>query len=394
MKSPRIRLAILGATGTIGRLTADVAEHYDDRIEVVALAAQARVEPLADLAKRLRPARIALADPAAIAHFRAVAGDFAGELLAGPEAAAQIAGHADVDVVVNGIVGAAGLAPSLAALSAGHRLALANKESLVMAGGLIRAALAEFGGEMIPVDSEHSAIFECLANRPAGAVRRLILTASGGPLRHHSRAELDRVTPEEALQHPTWTMGARITIDSATLFNNGMELIEASSLFDVPIARTAVWVHPQSIVHGLIELSDGSLIAQLSKPDMRLPIQRAISYPEHWDQIIERCDLPTCADLTFEAPDESRFPCLALARQAGAVGGTAPTALNASDEVLVRAFLERRIPFPGIAAGLQAVLRAHEVTPQPDLEQIFATDAWARRTADEFIAAQFRGSVG
>lgn len=393
MKSPRIRLAILGATGTIGRLTAEIAQRHADRLAVAALTARASVAPLAELTERLRPQWVGLADSDAAARFHGTVRDWGGEVIAGPDAAARIAGLAEIDIVVNGIVGAAGLSPSLAALSAGHRLALANKESLVVAGPLIRRALADHGGELIPVDSEHGAIFECLAGRPAQAVRRLILTASGGPFRGHSRAQLARVSPAEALDHPTWNMGARITVDSATLFNKGMELIEASVLFDLPIETTAVWVHPQSMMHGLIEMIDGSLIAQLSHPDMRLPIQRAISYPEYWEAAVARCELPSCTDLTFEEADEERFPCLALVRRAGRLGGTAPAVLNAADEMLVEAFLAGRLTFPGIADGLAAVLADHDLIAEPDLAQILTADAEARRAAAEYIAAHGKGLV-
>jgi 1-deoxy-D-xylulose-5-phosphate reductoisomerase len=289
--------------------------------------------------------------------------------------------------VVNAVVGAAGLAPSLAALEAGHRLALANKESLVMAGGLLRQARQRGGGELLPVDSEHSAIFHCLRGRSAREVERIVLTASGGPFRQRPVASLARVTPQEALNHPTWSMGRRITVDSATLFNKGMEVIEAAWLFDLPLERIAVWIHPQSVVHGLVEWDDGSLTAQLSQPDMRLPIQLALSYPESWGRAAPTCDLTRLGSLEFAAPDPERFPCLALARRAAALRGTAPAALNAADEELVAAFLDGRITFPAIAAGLAAILATQGEAPEPDLDAILSADREARRAARDFIAA-------
>jgi len=359
-KQEAIGLAVLGSTGSIGRMALEIASRYPDRIRVLALAAGRNAEELHRQQDCFNPEFVALGDPDEVCRAAAWPG---------------------ADVIVNGIVGAAGLRPSLAALEAGRRLALANKESLVLAGHLLRQAQDRFGGEILPVDSEHSAIAQCLGGIGPAQVGRVILTASGGPFRERDPRSLAEVTPADALRHPTWTMGRRITIDSATLFNKGMELIEAHWLFDLPFERLSVWIHPQSIVHGLVETVDGSLIAQLAVPDMRLPIQWAIAFPERWDPPVARCDLASLGRLDFAEPDEARFPCLGLVLRAGRIGGTAPAVVNAADEVLVAAFLEGRISFPQIAEGLAAVLERHDPAADPYVEEILAADAWARRAA-------------
>ncbi|MCK4303603.1 MAG: 1-deoxy-D-xylulose-5-phosphate reductoisomerase [Candidatus Eisenbacteria sp.] len=389
----RTGLVVLGSTGTIGRLVLEIASRHRDRIRVIGLSAGANASLLASQAATFGPEVVVLADPAGAAAFeRQVSGRWRGDFICGDQGLQRLAAWRGADVVINGIVGAAGLRPSLAALQAGRRLGLANKESLVMAGGLVKRALREFGGELIPVDSEHSAIFQCLAGRDPAAVRRIVLTASGGPFRGLAPDALARVTPAEALRHPTWQMGPRITVDSATLFNKGMELIEACWLFDLPLERVDVLIHPQSIVHGLVETTDGSLIAQLSAPDMRLPIQLAISHPERWGASGAYCDLAAMGSLTFETPDEDRFPCLGLARMAFQSGGTAPAVANAADEILVKGFLAGRIPFHGIADGLRAVLKGHAVVAEPSLEQILEADAWARGQAKAFVIE--KGAMG
>jgi 1-deoxy-D-xylulose-5-phosphate reductoisomerase len=370
------KLIVLGATGTIGELTLEVAARHPDRLQVIGLAAGRNARRLAELAERFRPAAVALAGPGEPPP------GWRGTFLNGPDAARDLARWPEGE-----IVGAAGLAPSLAALEAGRRLALANKESLVLGGGLLREACARGGAEIVPVDSEHSALHQCLTGQRRDAVRRVVLTASGGPFRTWSREALAGVTPREALQHPTWRMGPRITIDSATLLNKGFEVIEAQWLFDLPLERIDVWVHPQAIVHGLVEFDDGALIAQLSRPDMRLPIQYALSYPERWGGAVEPCSAATIAALGFEEPDEERFPCLALAREAARRGGLAPAVLNAADEVLVEAFLAGRIRFPGIAAGLAHVLARQAPAAASSLEEILAADRAARRAAQEFVDA-------
>lgn len=258
-----------------------------------------------------------------------------------------------------------------------------------MAGHLLREARDRSDGEILPIDSEHSALFQCLEGRNASYVRRLILTASGGPFRTLPAEALEEVTPEEALKHPTWKMGKRITIDSATLFNKGMELIEARWLFDLPLEKVQVLVHPQAMIHGMVEMVDGSVIAQLSSPDMRLPIQLALSYPERWDEAVCPTDLAALGEMTFEAPDEERFPCLAIVRRAGQLEGVAPAVINGADEVLVAAFLAGRIRLPEIAVGLGQILERHERVAEPNLEQILAADRWARQEAEDFLAGHF-----
>ena len=384
-KRGRIGLVVLGSTGTIGRLTLEVAKRHPERIRVVGLSAHRHGSRLARQATEHHPEVVALRDGEPLRAFRsAVGAGWGGEIFTGPDALTKAATWPGAAVVVNGVVGAAGLPPSLATLASGRRLALANKESLVMAGELLIATRDAHGGELIPVDSEHSAIHQCLAGRAPGELERIVLTASGGPFRTLDAEALSKVTPEEALAHPTWNMGPRITVDSATMFNKGMELIEAHWLFGLPMERLAVWIHPESIVHGLIEMRDGSLLAQLSCPDMRLPIQLAISHPERWEPAVPRCDLTSLDPLTFHAPDVERFPCLTLARQAARAGGTAPAVLNAADEVLVAAFLAGRIAFPDIAMGLTAVLSDHTPTADPTLEEILSADATARSAAEQY----------
>ncbi|MBD3236074.1 MAG: 1-deoxy-D-xylulose-5-phosphate reductoisomerase [Candidatus Eisenbacteria bacterium] len=378
-------IVILGATGQIGRLTLELISRRGGELQVRALAARRNATGLAAAAARFQPAAVALADSAAADRFRQAAeGRWRGEILVGAEGLATLAAWDDAEIVVNAMVGAAGLPPSLVALQAGHRLALANKESLVIAGALVMQAAAESTGRLLPIDSEHSALLQCLSGRSREEIARLILTASGGPLRGHSAGALARVTPAEALRHPTWEMGPRITIDAATLFNKGMELIEAHWLFDVPFERLGVWVHPQSIVHALVEFRDGALLAHLSAPDMRLPIQYALSHPVRWPAPIPPCDLTRAGPLGFEAPDATRFPCLRIAQEAGRAGGTAPAVANAADEVLVVAFLSRRVPLTAIATGLETVLGRHRRVAAPSLEQILAADAWAREEAEAY----------
>jgi 1-deoxy-D-xylulose-5-phosphate reductoisomerase len=384
------KLIVLGSTGTIGRLTLDVAGRHPEALRVIALAAGGNAALLAEQAERFGVAAVGLARESTggtPAPGAAAAARGRWEFFAGDDAATRIARWPGGEIVVNGIVGAPGLAPSLAALDAGRRLALANKESLVMAGALLREASARAGAEIVPVDSEHSALFQCLLGRDRASVRRLVLTASGGPLRTMPAAALAAVTPQLALRHPAWSMGARITVDSATLFNKGMEVIEANLLFDLPLERIAVWVHPEAIVHGLVEFCDGSLQAQLACPDMRLPIQYALSHPQRWEAVISRCDLTQVGALTFEPPDLNRFPCLDLALAAARAGGLAPAIANGADEVLVEAFLAGRIAFPDIARGLAGVLAEAPAAGEMTLDAVLAADAWARARAGEFVEA-------
>jgi len=379
-------LIVLGSTGTIGRLTLEVARRHPGEIRVVGLSAGRNVDALARQAAEHRVRAVAVADPALLGKLRAAGGLPAdAQVLAGSAGLAALAAWPEAGIVVNAIVGAAGLEPTLVALQRGARVGLANKESLVMAGHLVAESLAQHGGEIVPIDSEHSALWQCLQGRDRGQVRRLILTASGGPFRGLAAEALERVTAQEALRHPRWRMGRRITIDSATLFNKGMELIEARWLFDWPFSRLEAVVHPQAIVHGLVELADGSLLAHLSRPDMRLPIQLALSLPARWEPPGSPWELIGAEALTFEKADERSFPCLALARAAGERGGLAPAVANAADEVLVAAFLEGRLSFTGIARGLERVLGAHRPTGATDLAEIMAADAWARAQAEAFV---------
>ena len=380
------RVVLLGATGSIGRTALAVAGRHPERIKIVAAAAGSDVAGLAALARGTGVEELVVADAAELDALRSAAP--AGcRVAAGSGAVVDLAARPDVDLVVNGIVGRAGLEASLAAAAAGKTLALANKESLVLAGELLMRTARESGGLVLPVDSEHSGLFQILHGRPREEVARLIVTASGGPFRGWSRDQLETVRPEQALRHPVWPMGPRITVDSATLFNKGLEVIETHHLFDVPMADIAVWVHPQSVVHAVAELVDGTLLSQLSAPDMLLPVQYAMSYPERWESDAPRCALPDWKSLDFEEPDHEAFPALRLAYRAAERGGTAPAALNAADEVAVAAFLDRRLAFPAIVDVLADVLERVSVVPADSLAAIAAADREARARAAEAVGA-------
>ena len=385
------RIAILGSTGSIGRSALAVAEAQADRIEVVGLAAGENADLFAEQVARHRPRVIALSTPAALDRAQAAlrragaAADLAG---VGRDGLAAVAAEAGADVVLCATAGVAGLDATLAAIEAGATIALANKEALVMAGGLMMRAARRRDVAILPVDSEHNAIHQCLHGRRADEVRRLILTASGGPFRDRPASGLEKVTPQEALDHPTWRMGPKITVDSATLMNKGLEVIEARWLFDAPPERIDVVVHPQSIVHSLVELRDGSVIAQLGVTDMRLPIQYAFSYPERWDAPLPALDLARCGRLDFDRPDLARFPCLGLAYRA--LGGPAalPIVLNAANEMAVEAFLDGRLAFTGVPAAIERALDEGERRPPAGvetLEEVREVDAWARRFTAELI---------
>ena len=375
-------LVVLGATGSIGTQTLEVAERLD--LDVAALAVGSVSSALFEIAERWSEARIAVADPGdAQPQLDAALGD---RVVCGPEAVDQTAARPG-SIVVNGIVGAAGLAPSVAALEAGNRLALANKESLVAGGPVVAAALDAGNGELIPVDSEHSAVWQVLIGEDVARVRRIILTASGGPFRGRQRDELLTVTPAEALDHPTWDMGPRITIDSATLMNKAFEVIEAHYLFRLPYDAIDVVVHPQSIIHSMVEFVDGATTAELGEPDMRVPIQYAITYPQRLPAPVEPFRLAG-VDLTFEDPDAGTFRALEIGYEAGRRGGSAPAVLNAADEVAVAAFLDHRIGFLDIAEVVAGTL---EKVPQRDLStlsDVAAVDAEARRAAMTLIASR------
>ena len=374
------RIAILGSTGSIGRQALDVIARHPARFTVVGLAAGSNAALIAEQARQFNVAIIGLADQAAAATAR---DDFGGEVVDGPGAAEAIA-SLGADLVLNGMVGSQGLGPTLAALGAGSTLALANKESLILGGDLVRAA-AGSPSRIVPVDSEHTALAQCLSGRPASEVARLVVTASGGPFRGRSRDELRSVTVADAMAHPTWDMGAVITINSATLANKGLEVIEAHLLFDVDYDRIEVVVHPPSIVHGMVEFVDGSTLASLSPPDMRLPIQWALSAPDRLPWAPARMDWTQPVTLEFEPLDTTTFPMVDLAISAGRAGGTAPGVFNAANEEAVAAFLDHRLQFLGIADVAAAVLEEHTGVRAPDLDALLAAEDWARHRAQELI---------
>ena len=374
------RVLILGSTGSIGEQALDVLARSDE-LEAVGLSAARNAERLVAQARAANVRAVALSDPQAAA---AAAGELPDlRVLAGEEGIRELIAVTEPDMVLNAIVGTAGLGPTIVALTAGIDLALANKESLVVGGELVTALAEAAQARILPVDSEHSALFQLLRGEGPGTAQRLILTASGGPLR--GRTDLEGVTREEALAHPTWDMGGRITIDSATLMNKGLEVIEAHHLFGLPYERIDVVVHPQSIVHSLVELNDGAQLAHLGLPDMRVPISYALHFPERADVAVPTLDLAAVGELTFEPPDLDTFPCLRLARAAGAEGGTAPCVLNAADEVAVTAFLDGRLPFAGIGEVIEGALEAIEPHPLGHFEQLFDCDAAARHTAAQLV---------
>lgn len=375
----RLRVAILGSTGSIGRQALMVAEKYPERIEVVALAAHASVASITEQARAFQVPYVALADKNAAAECAALLTGTGTDVSAGTDAVTALAALPEADIILNALVGAAGLRSSMAALSAGKRLALANKESLVVGGELVTRSASP--GQMIPVDSEHSAIYQCLVGERADEVSRIWLTASGGPFRGRSAKDLASVTVDQALAHPRWTMGPKITIDSATLMNKGLEAIEARHLFGVPYDRIRIVVHPQSCVHSMVEFTDGSVKAHLGATDMRIPIQYALSYPARWDAPLAPVDFTRIGRLDFEDPDMDAFPCLSLALQAGRIGDTMPAVMNAANEVAVAAFLDSRIGFLDIPRVVRHVMDAHPVERLESIDQIEELDAWARRTA-------------
>jgi len=386
-------LAVLGATGSIGASTLDVVARHPDRFRVTALAAHRSVDALAALCATFRPELAVIADPACEAELRerlrAAGVDCRVE--SGADALVEAASGAHCDTVVAAIVGAAGLASTLAAARAGKRLLLANKEAVVMAGALLKAALREGGGDLLPLDSEHNAVFQCLprgaASLDAAGVRRIVLTASGGPFRGRTRAQLANITPDQACAHPNWRMGRKISVDSATLLNKGLEVIEAHHLFDAPAERIDVVVHPQSLVHSLVEYVDGSLLAQLGQPDMRTAIAYALAWPERVDAGVGLLDLAAAGRLDFEKPDLDTFRGLALAFDALRAGGSAPIVLNAANEEAVAAFLDGRLPFLGIAEAIERCLDASPAAPAGDLAAILDVDLTARRRTQRIIAA-------
>ena len=376
-------LTVLGSTGSIGRQTLEVAE--DLGIPVCALAAGRSAERLEAQARKFRPKYAVLGDEAAAKALRIALADTETKVLSGPEALLEIAAMPEADTVLGAMSGAAGLRPALAAAEAGKRLALANKETLVCAGRILLAAVDRCGAELIPVDSEHSAIFQCLNGNPAP--KRILLTASGGPFRDLPAEELERVTPAQALKHPNWSMGPKVTVDSATLMNKGLELIEAMHLFRMPPERINVLVHPQSIVHSAVEFPDGAVLAQLGSPDMRLPIQLALTWPARLPSIAAPLDLTQAPPLTFREPDTDRFPCLAIARQAAAGEGADCAVMNAANEIAVAAFLGNKLSFTGIPALVRRVMETLPGLPGDSLEAVEAADLEARRCAEACLSS-------
>ena len=376
-------VVLLGSTGSIGTSTVMVAEDLPEQIRLIGLAAGGNSDLLLEQTRKHQPAVISINDPAKAKELQNTLGSST-QVLCGNEGLLKLATLPAADIVLIAIVGTAGLQPALAAIRAGKNIAVASKEILVMAGEIVMNEARKHGVRVLAVDSEHSAIFQCLDGKPTNSVRQLLLTASGGPFRDKvawPKEKFSEITVERALKHPSWVMGRKITIDSATLFNKGLEMIEARWLFDIEMARVGVVVHPQSIVHSMVEFVDGSLIAQLSTPDMCLPIQYALTYPARAASARVQTNFPKIGTLTFEEPDTERFQSILLARRAGEICGTMPAVLNAANEVAVDAFVNRKINFPQITETVRRTMDAHKVVAHPTLEQILEADAWARREA-------------
>jgi 1-deoxy-D-xylulose-5-phosphate reductoisomerase len=382
----RKRVVVLGATGSIGESAQKVARDIPERMEIVGLAANTNAAKLAAQANELRPPAVCIVDETKLDELRAHL-NYEPQIFAGEAGLCEIATLPSADMVLVAVVGTGGLRPALAAVATGKDLAVASKEILVMAGEIVMKAAADHGVRVLPVDSEHNAIFQCLGGKHVDDVRRLILTASGGPFRQTPAEQFDSITVEQALKHPTWNMGPKITIDSATLFNKGLEMIEARWLFDVEMARVEVVVHPQSIVHSMVEFTDGSVLAQLSHSDMCFPIQYAVTWPERVPNSLAPLDFGKLRQLEFAAPRTDDFPALNLARHAGETSGTMPAVLNAANEVAVSAFLEKRIRFPGIWQLVEQVMNQHASVAEASLDAILAADQWARGAAAALIPA-------
>ncbi len=378
------RVVILGSTGSIGESALKVARDIPERMEVVGLAAGKNSAQLIEQAREFHPKAVSVADAGAVKDVASATGL---PVFSGDDGLCELATLPEADLVLIAIVGTAGLRPALAAIEAGKDIAVASKEILVMAGEAVMTAARKKGVQVLPVDSEHNAIFQCIEGRSPEQVRRIILTASGGPFRTLPAADLEKVTKAQALKHPTWVMGAKITIDSATLFNKGLEMIEARWLFDVEMARVDVIVHPQSIIHSMVEFVDNSVLAQLSATDMCFPIQFAVTWPERVPNRLPPLDFTKLAKLEFEAPRTADFPALDLARWAGTDGGTLPSVMNAANEVAVAAFLDGRCGFPAIWRTVESVMRAHTVKAHATLAEIIDADSWARARAAEKLAA-------
>lgn len=387
------KVVLLGSTGSIGTSTIKVAEDLPDRIQLVGLAAGNNVNLLLKQAQKHKPALVSISDPEHARELQAQLGSGI-QVCSGAEGLLKLATMPEADVVLIAIVGTAGLQPALAAIRAGKDIAVASKEILVMAGQIVMEEARRHGVRVLAVDSEHSAIFQCLDGKPPSSVRNLWLTASGGPFRNTPREDFPKITVERALKHPSWVMGKKITIDSSTLFNKGLEMIEARWLFDIEMDRVGVVVHPQSIVHSMVEFVDGSILAQMSTPDMCLPIQYALTYPDRVSSCRVQTNLPALGTLTFEKPDEEKFPALSLARWAGDVGGTLPAVLNAANEIAVDAFVSRKISYLGISEVVRATMESHKLISNPALEEILQADDWARGKARELCKSKGASAPG
>jgi 1-deoxy-D-xylulose-5-phosphate reductoisomerase len=392
-----MKITVLGSTGSIGVSTLDVLARHPDRFEVLALSGHRQVELLAEQCRRFHPAYAVVAGAAEAKRLAELLADASGiEILHGSEALVTIASLPDADAVMAAIVGAAGLAPTLAAARAGKRVLLANKEALVMAGAVFMSEVQRSGALLLPIDSEHNAVFQSMphgyaGNMPRSGVRRILLTASGGPFRTTPHAQLQNVTPEQAVAHPNWSMGRKISVDSATMMNKGLEVIEAHWLFNAPAESIEVVIHPQSVIHSLVDYIDGSVLAQLGNPDMRTPIAHALNWPQRIDSGVSPLDLFAVGQLNFERPDPVRFPCLELAYRALRDEGNAAAVLNAANEVAVAAFLERRLSFLGIADLIAATLDAVPRQELPDLDAVIEADRQGRSMASEILSRRFGG---
>ncbi len=378
-------ISILGSTGSVGRNTLEIIENFPESFQVWGLAAHKNIDLLEKQIKKFKPRIASLSDPALAGQLKERCRGYDVEILSGEAGAVRVATIPEVDLVVSAMVGAAGLIPTFAAISHGKDIALANKETLVTAGEIITHEARRKDVRIVPVDSEHSAILQAMQGHDPSTVKCLILTASGGPFKNHSLSELQNVTLEEALQHPTWNMGQKITIDSATLMNKGLEVIEARWLFDIPLSRIKIVIHPQSIVHSMVEYIDGSIIAQLGIPDMKIPISYALAYPERLPLNLPSLELTKLGNLSFQEPDFDRFPCLRYAYQAGEEGGSLPIVVNASNEVAVEFFLKRKIRFMDIQTTIGRVMEEHTPRKVSAIEEVLEIDQWARRAAEKVI---------
>ncbi len=380
-------VVLLGSTGSIGTSTALVARDLSEKINLIGLAAGSNVELLSEQIKEFQPNCVSLSNTSRLNDLRSRISEYELplEIFEGDDGLVELATMKEADIVLIAIVGIAGLAPALAAIRAGKDIAVASKEILVMAGEFVMSEAKKYGVRVLAVDSEHSAIFQCLDEKPTRSVRKIILTASGGPFRKTPYQKFEEISVEMALKHPSWVMGPKITIDSATLFNKGLEMIEARWLFDLPINQVDVVVHPQSVVHSMVEFIDGSIIAQLSTPDMCLPIQYALTYPERLASDRVKTDFPGIGKLEFEEPDTKKFPSLLLARESAEKGGTLPAVFNAANEVAVSSFVDRKINFPNITRLVEKVMNSHDTVQYTSLEEIVDADIWARKKAEELI---------